>query len=92
MAEGLACREGHRVGHARPGRHLDQQVPAREQRSGKEATIQVIPSHGLTREEVARIETESIAFARQDMTAHRLIDLRNAGSIVFRSKFVILLK
>ena len=51
-------------------------VTAREQRSGKEATIQVIPSHGLTREEVARIEQESIAFAREDMTAHRLVDLR----------------
>jgi molecular chaperone DnaK (HSP70) len=52
-------------------------VSAREQRSGKEANIQVIPSHGLTREEVARIETESVKFARQDMAAHRLIDLRN---------------
>lgn len=52
-------------------------VTAREQRSATEAHIQVIPSHGLTREEVARIEKESIQFARQDMTAHRLIDLRN---------------
>lgn len=52
-------------------------VTAREQRSGKEATIQVIPSHGLTREEVDRIEAESIRFAREDMSAHRLIDLRN---------------
>jgi molecular chaperone DnaK (HSP70) len=52
-------------------------VTAREQRSGKEANIQVIPSHGLTREEVRRIEVESIKFAREDMSEHRLIDLRN---------------
>lgn len=52
-------------------------VSAREQRSGVEAAIQVIPSHGLTRDEVKRIEADSIRFARQDMTAHRLIDLRN---------------
>jgi molecular chaperone DnaK (HSP70) len=52
-------------------------VTAREQRSGKEADIQVIPSHGLTREEVRRIEVESIKFAREDMSEHRLIDLRN---------------
>jgi molecular chaperone DnaK (HSP70) len=52
-------------------------VSARELRSGVEANIQVIPSRGLTREEVRRIESESIQFAREDMTAHRLIDLRN---------------
>lgn len=52
-------------------------VSARELRSGVETSIQVIPSHGLTRDEVKRIEEESIRFARQDMTAHRLIDLRN---------------
>ncbi len=52
-------------------------VSAREQRSGKEASIQVLPSHGLTQDEIRRIEEESIRFAREDMTAHRLIDLRN---------------
>ena len=52
-------------------------VTAREQRSGTEASIQVIPAHGLTRDEVRRMETESVTFARQDMAAHRLIDLRN---------------
>jgi molecular chaperone DnaK (HSP70) len=52
-------------------------VTAREQRSGKEANVQIIPSHGLTREEVSRIEAESVRFAREDLTAHRLIDLRN---------------
>jgi molecular chaperone DnaK (HSP70) len=52
-------------------------VTARELRGGTEASIQVIPSHGLTGDEVRRIEQESIRFAREDMTAHRLIDLRN---------------
>ncbi len=52
-------------------------VTAREQRSGTEASIQVLPAHGLTREEVRQLEAESVAFARQDLEAHRLIDLRN---------------
>jgi molecular chaperone DnaK (HSP70) len=52
-------------------------VSAKEQRSGQHASIQVIPSHGLTRAEVARIEKESIAFAREDIDVHRRIDLVN---------------
>lgn len=52
-------------------------VTAREERGGKQASIQVIPAHGLTREEIRRIEEDSVRFARQDMSAHRLIDLRN---------------
>ena len=52
-------------------------VAAREERSGANATVQVTPNHGLTSEEVRRIELESIANARKDMSAHRLIDLRN---------------
>jgi molecular chaperone DnaK len=52
-------------------------VSAKEQRSGRQANIQVIPSHGLTQAEVARIERESIAFAQEDINAHRRIDLVN---------------
>ncbi|MFQ5489837.1 MAG: Fe-S protein assembly chaperone HscA [Phycisphaerae bacterium] len=52
-------------------------VTATEQRSGQAAGIQVIPAHGLTREEVRRMEAESVAAAREDIAAHRLIDLRN---------------
>jgi molecular chaperone DnaK len=52
-------------------------VSAKELRSGKEAGIQVVPAHGLTKEEVDRMEVESYEHAREDMTAHRLIDLRN---------------
>ena len=51
-------------------------VQAVEERSGKRASIQLVPHHGLTREEVDRIEAESFEHARDDMTRHRLIDLR----------------
>ncbi len=52
-------------------------VSARELRSGQQASIQIIPSHGLTRAEVDRILGESLAFARSDLAAHRRIDLVN---------------
>ncbi len=52
-------------------------VSAKEQRSGKGASIQVIPAHGLTGEEVDRMELEAYEHAREDMQAHRLVDLRN---------------
>ena len=50
-------------------------VRAVEERSGKVATLQVIPNHGLTQDEVDRIERESFAAAREDMTHHRVVDL-----------------
>ena len=52
-------------------------VFARELRSGREAGVQITPSHGLTREQVAAMVKESYKHAREDLTAHRLIDLRN---------------
>ncbi len=50
-------------------------VSAHERRSGKRASLQVVPNHGLSRDEVDRIEFESFAFAREDMTRHRVVDL-----------------
>jgi molecular chaperone DnaK (HSP70) len=50
-------------------------VSAHERRSGRRAALQVIPNHGLTREEVDRMEAESLANAREDMTRHRITDL-----------------
>jgi molecular chaperone HscA len=50
-------------------------VSAVELRSGRRAQVQVIPNHGLTLDEVARIEAEAFAHAREDMTRHRLADL-----------------
>jgi molecular chaperone DnaK (HSP70) len=50
-------------------------VSAVERRSGKRASIQVAPRYGLSREEVDRLERESLQHAREDMHAHRIIDL-----------------
>lgn len=50
-------------------------VRAAELRSGKALEAQVVPNHGMTREEVARIERESVTHAREDMSRHRVVDL-----------------
>jgi len=50
-------------------------VSATERRSGKRAGVQIVPNHGLTREEVDRMEADSIEHAREDMTRHRVVDL-----------------
>ncbi len=50
-------------------------VRAVELRSGKALSAQVVPNHGLSRDEVERIERESVTHAREDMTRHRVVDL-----------------
>lgn len=50
-------------------------VTATEKRTGKRAGLQIVPNHGLTREEVDRMEAESFTHAREDMTRHRVVDL-----------------
>jgi len=50
-------------------------VSAFEKRSGKRAGLQIVPNHGLTAEEVDRLEEEALAHARDDMTRHRIADL-----------------
>src|SRR5215831_11538890 len=50
-------------------------VSAHERRSGRRAALQVVPNHGLTREEVERMEAAALAHAREDMTRHRVTDL-----------------
>ncbi|MEO0482522.1 MAG: Hsp70 family protein [Planctomycetota bacterium] len=50
-------------------------VSATERRSGKRAGVQIVPNHGLTREEVDQMEADSITHAREDMTRHRVVDL-----------------
>lgn len=60
-------------------------VSATEQRSGRRARIQVVPNHGLTRAEVDRIERDSFAHAKADMTAHRLIDLKLNAKLDLRN-------
>ncbi len=51
-------------------------VSAKELRSGQTASVQIAPSHGLTRDEVQRMQTEAVEHAREDMSAHHLIDVR----------------
>ncbi|MFG0273949.1 MAG: Hsp70 family protein [Phycisphaerales bacterium] len=50
-------------------------VDAVERRSGKRAGVQIVPNHGLTRDEVAQMEAEALTHARDDMTRHRIADL-----------------
>ena len=50
-------------------------VSAAERRSGRRASLQVVPSHGLTTAEVERLEQEAFAHAREDMHLHRVVDL-----------------
>ncbi len=50
-------------------------VRATEERSGKRLERQIVPNHGLTQEEVSRMERESFTHAREDMTRHRIVDL-----------------
>jgi molecular chaperone DnaK len=60
-------------------------VMAEEERSGVEASIEVVPVHGMTEDEVDDIVEESIINAFADIKAHRLIDLRNESHTVIRA-------
>lgn len=51
------------------------QVRAAERRSGQRASVQVVPTYGLTAEEVDRMERDSLTHAREDMQRHRIVDL-----------------
>lgn len=50
-------------------------VHAREARSGKILTTQVVPSHGLSEAEIQRLDAEALHHARADMLRHRIADL-----------------
>src|SRR5262245_2036454 len=52
-------------------------VSAREQRSGKEASVTVQAAHGLSPDEVDRLVLESVEHAHEDFTTARLIALKN---------------
>jgi Fe-S protein assembly chaperone HscA len=57
-------------------------VSAREQRSGKEAEIEVQPSYGLSDEQVENMILESYDFAEQDLLARQLIEARNEAETI----------
>ncbi len=52
-------------------------VLAKEKRSGKSTSAQIIPNYGLTADEAKKIYIQAIERARDDLLAHQLIDLRN---------------
>ena len=56
-------------------------VQAVERRSGCRAEVQVVPSYGLTRDEIEEMERDSLTHAREDMTIHRVVDLAVNASL-----------
>ena len=52
-------------------------VSAREQRSGKEAEIEVQPSYGLTDDQVESMILDSFDYAEEDFRQRQLIEARN---------------
>jgi molecular chaperone DnaK len=57
-------------------------VSAREQRSGKEAEIEVKPTYGLTDEQVESMILESFDFAEQDIQQRQLIEARREAETI----------
>jgi molecular chaperone DnaK/molecular chaperone HscA len=58
------------------------QVSAREQRSGKEAQVEVKPTYGLTDEQVESMILESFDMAEEDITARQLIEAKNEAQTI----------
>lgn len=54
-------------------------VKAKELRAGIEAAIEVKPEYGLTENEMARMLTESVKYAKQDMVSKALQEAINEG-------------
>ncbi|HUJ76498.1 MAG TPA: Fe-S protein assembly chaperone HscA, partial [bacterium] len=59
-------------------------VSAVEERSGQQAQIEVVPSHGLTSDEIDRILEEAVTHAVDDLTQRQLVEFRNTADAVFR--------
>ncbi|MGA9063224.1 MAG: Fe-S protein assembly chaperone HscA [Terracidiphilus sp.] len=58
------------------------QVSAREQRSGKEAQIEVKPTYGLTDEQVESMILDSFDHAEEDFARRLLIEARNEAEAI----------
>jgi len=58
-------------------------VSAREQRSGKEAEIQVQPSYGLTDDQVESMILDSFDNAEEDFRRRQVIEARNEAATIF---------
>lgn len=57
-------------------------VSAREQRSGKEAEIDVQPSYGLTDEQVENMLLESFDYAEEDFRQRQVIEARREAETI----------
>jgi Fe-S protein assembly chaperone HscA len=60
-------------------------VTAREQRSGKEAQIEVKPTYGLTDEQVESMILDSFDHAEEDFARRLLIEARNEADNILRA-------
>jgi Fe-S protein assembly chaperone HscA len=58
------------------------QVQAKEQRTGKAASIEVKPTYGLTDDDVERMVEDSFTFAEADVETRMLIEARNEADTV----------
>jgi len=58
------------------------QVQAKEQRSGKAASIEVRPTYGLSEAEVERMIEDSFTYAEADVETRMLIEARNEADTV----------
>jgi Fe-S protein assembly chaperone HscA len=59
-------------------------VSAKEQRSGREASVEVKAAHGLSPDEVERLVLDSVAHAHEDFTARRFVELKNKADADLR--------
>jgi molecular chaperone DnaK (HSP70) len=58
------------------------QVQAREQRTGKAASIEVKPTYGLSEPEIERMIEDSFTYAEADVETRMLIEARNEADTV----------
>jgi molecular chaperone DnaK len=58
------------------------QVQAREQRTGKAASIEVKPTYGLSESEIERMIEDSFTYAEADVETRMLIEARNEADTV----------
>jgi molecular chaperone DnaK (HSP70) len=59
-------------------------VTARDQRTGREQSVDVKPSYGLTDEQVEQMLEESFDHAEEDVSARLLIEARNDADALLR--------
>src|SRR6202020_1897511 len=60
-------------------------VSAREQRSGKEAEVEVKPTYGLTDEQVESMILASFDFAEQDIEQRQVIEAKNEAETILNA-------